>query len=144
MSSFRALWTPRRWLRDANSVLTHRPLVRLTSFTDSAIVPDSSGPLALSLGAAAHLFIAAKAAEGASGKTVVWYQMVTARCVRHFGASRPLDAISAPERRLWPTSTTDGDPRGVATRPPEIDATRGLEGAREASSVPRRCLLRSP
>jgi site-specific recombinase XerD len=71
------------------------------SLADSAMAPDSSGPLALGLGAAADLFIAARAAEGASPKTVVWYRMITARCVARFGASRPLDAIGAPELRAW-------------------------------------------
>jgi site-specific recombinase XerD len=75
--------------------------VRLTLLAESAIAPDSFGPLALGVGAAADLFIAARAAEGASGKTVVWYGMITARCVARFGASRPLDAIGAPELRAW-------------------------------------------
>jgi hypothetical protein len=69
------------------------------SSADSTIAPDSSGPLALGLGAAADLFIAARAAEGASPKTVVWYRMITARCVARFGPNRPLDAIGAPELR---------------------------------------------
>jgi hypothetical protein len=47
--------------------------VRLT-FPDSAIAPDSSGALALGVDAAADLFTAARTAEGASPKTVVWYR----------------------------------------------------------------------
>jgi hypothetical protein len=51
----------------------YSPVCASDSFADSAIAPDSSGTLALGLGAAADLFIAARAAEGASPKTVVWY-----------------------------------------------------------------------
>jgi site-specific recombinase XerD len=62
---------------------------------------DSLGPIPIGLGAAADLFCAAKAAEGASPRTVEWYRMITARCVARFGASRPLDAIGGPELRAW-------------------------------------------
>jgi hypothetical protein len=49
------------------------------------------------LGAAADLFIAAKAAEGASPRALEWYRMITGRAVRRFGLDRPVDAISAAE-----------------------------------------------
>ncbi|MBA3778989.1 MAG: tyrosine-type recombinase/integrase [Chloroflexi bacterium] len=53
------------------------------------------------MGAAADLFCAARAAEGASPRTVEWYRMITVRCVRRFGEARPVDAISAAELRAW-------------------------------------------
>jgi integrase len=71
------------------------------SFADSGIALDSSGPIPLGLGAAADLFSAARAAEGASPRTVEWYRMITVRCVRRFGEARPLDSIGAPELRAW-------------------------------------------
>jgi site-specific recombinase XerD len=55
----------------------------------------------VSLGAAVDLFIAAKAAEGASGRTLEWYRMITGRAVRRFGSDRPVDRISAAELRVW-------------------------------------------
>jgi site-specific recombinase XerD len=61
-----------------------------------------SGDLfAVSLGAAVELFIAAKAAEGASPRTLEWYRMITGRAVRRFGADRPVDRIGAAELRAW-------------------------------------------
>jgi site-specific recombinase XerD len=59
------------------------------------------GPLAIGLGAAADLFCGAKAAEGASPRTVEWYRMILIRAVRRFGAARPVDAIPAAELRAW-------------------------------------------
>jgi hypothetical protein len=59
------------------------------------------GPLAIGLGAAADFFCAAKAAEGASPRTVEWYQMILVRAVRRFGEARPVDAIPAAELRAW-------------------------------------------
>jgi integrase len=70
-------------------------------FVDSGVAPDSSGPIPLGLGAAADLFCAARAAEGASPRTVEWYRMITVRCVRRFGEGRPLDSITAAELRAW-------------------------------------------
>jgi hypothetical protein len=40
-------------------------------------------------GAAVDLFVAAKAAEGASPRTLEWYGMIRGRAVRRFGADRP-------------------------------------------------------
>ena len=40
---------------------------------------DSFGPIPIGLGAATDLFCAAKAAEGASPRTVEWYQMILIR-----------------------------------------------------------------
>jgi hypothetical protein len=65
---------------------------------------DSGSPLdafAVSLGAAVELFIAARAAEGASPRTLEWYRMITDRAVRRFCAERPVDRIGAAELRAW-------------------------------------------
>jgi hypothetical protein len=62
---------------------------------------DSFGPIPIGLGAAVDLFCAAKAAEGASLRTVEWYQMILIRAVRRFGEARPLDAVPAAELRAW-------------------------------------------
>ena len=71
------------------------------SFAESGVAPDSFGPIPLGIGAAADLFCAARAAEGASPRTVEWYRMITVRCVRRFGEARPLDSIGAAELRAW-------------------------------------------
>jgi site-specific recombinase XerD len=63
--------------------------------------PDSATSLAIGLGAAADFFCAAKAAEGASPRTVEWYRMILIRAVRRFGPGRPVDAIPATELRAW-------------------------------------------
>ena len=68
---------------------------------DSGPALDSVGPVPLGLRAAADLFCAARAAEGASPRTVDWYRMITDRAVRRFGAGRPVDAIGAAELRAW-------------------------------------------
>ncbi len=65
---------------------------------------DSRGALdafAVSLGAAVDLFIAARAAESASERTVEWYRMITGRAVRRFGSARPVDRMTAAELRAW-------------------------------------------
>jgi site-specific recombinase XerD len=65
---------------------------------------DSRGSFdafAVSLGAAVDLFIAAKAAEGASERTLEWYRMITGRAVRRLGHDRPVDRIHAAELRAW-------------------------------------------
>jgi hypothetical protein len=77
------------------------PICAPDSFADSAAALDSFGPIPLGLGAAADLFCVARASEGASPKTVVWYRMITLRCVRRFGATRAVDAITAAELRAW-------------------------------------------
>ena len=59
------------------------------------------GPIPIGLGAATDLFCAAKGAEGASARTVEWYQMILVRAVRRFGEARPVDAIPAAELRAW-------------------------------------------
>ena len=56
--------------------------------------PDSGRPRTwatdsfehLTLGWAVDLFLGAKAAEGASPKTITWYRMILERAVRAFGA----------------------------------------------------------
>jgi site-specific recombinase XerD len=59
------------------------------------------GPIPIGLGAAADLFCAAKAAEGASPRTLEWYRMILIRAVRRFGEARPVDAVPAAELRAW-------------------------------------------
>jgi hypothetical protein len=58
---------------------------------------DSLGPIPIGLAAAADLFCGAKAAEGASPRTVEWYRMIVGRAVRRFGEARPVAA----ELRVW-------------------------------------------
>jgi len=66
---------------------------------DSAAPDRLSGAdlFAVGLGAAVDLFLAAKAAEGVSPRTVEWYRYITGRAVRRFGPGRPLDGVGAPE-----------------------------------------------
>jgi hypothetical protein len=68
---------------------------------DSAPDRLSGDLLAVGLGAAVELFIAAKAAEGASPRTLEWYRMITGRAVRRFGTERPVDRVGATELRAW-------------------------------------------
>ena len=77
------------------------PICAPDSFGASGIALDSGGVLALGIGAAADFFCAAKAAEGASPRTVEWYRMILIRAVRRFGEARPVDAIPAAELRAW-------------------------------------------
>lgn len=55
----------------------------------------------LTLGRAVELFLAAKAAEGASPKTIEWYRMILARLVRALDAERPVDELEPVELRSW-------------------------------------------
>jgi hypothetical protein len=93
---------------DGISKEARRCEVRLTlpqlvpdSFGASGIALDSGGVLAIGIGAATDFFCAAKAAEGASPRTVEWYRMILIRAVRRFGDPRPVDAITAAELRTW-------------------------------------------
>jgi site-specific recombinase XerD len=58
-----------------------------------------AGPLMLAT--AVEHFVTAKAAEGASPKTIEWYRMVLGRAARDLGARRPLDALTPVELRTW-------------------------------------------
>ena len=60
---------------------------------------DSFEPLTLRR--AVDLFLGAKAAEGASPKTITWYRMILERAVRAFGADRPVDRLTGPDLRAW-------------------------------------------
>jgi len=55
----------------------------------------------LLLATAVEHFLTAKAAEGASPKTIEWYRMVLGRAARDLGARRPLDALTSTELRTW-------------------------------------------
>ena len=79
------------------------------SWLPGAWAPDSQGPR-LSLERAIELFTAAKAAEGASPKTIVWYRMVLGRAARDLGAERALDALAGPELRDWLLQQSRGQP----------------------------------
>jgi len=68
------------------------------------VAPDrlsGADSLAVGLGAAVDLFIAAKAAEGPSPRTLEWYRYINGRAVRRFGPDRPLDRVGASELRAW-------------------------------------------
>jgi len=60
---------------------------------------DSSEPLTLRR--AVDLFLGAKAAEGASPKTITWYRMILARAITAFGAEHPVDRLTGPDLRAW-------------------------------------------
>lgn len=61
--------------------------------------PDSRRHL--TLGQATNLFLAAKAAEGLSPRTLEWYRMITTRLVRALGAERAVDGLNPAELRAW-------------------------------------------
>jgi len=61
--------------------------------------PDSRRRL--SLGRATNLFLAAKAAEGCSPRTIEWYRMITVRLVRELGPDRSVDGLDPAELRAW-------------------------------------------
>ena len=63
-----------------------------------ALDSSTGGP---SLGTAIEHFLTAKAAEGASPKTIEWYRMVLGRAGRDLGADRSLDALTPSELRTW-------------------------------------------
>jgi integrase len=111
----------------------------------SGTSPDSLGPIPIAIGAAADLFWAAKAAEGASPRTLEWYQMIVGRAVRRFGEARPVDTVPAAELRasLAPESIA-GYVRGLkafgnwcATE--EVAAAGGFRGLRRPK-VPHRLI----
>jgi integrase/recombinase XerC len=60
---------------------------------------DSKGRLIL--GRAVELFLAAKAAEGASPRTIEWYRMILVRLVRAIGSERAVDGLDPAELRTW-------------------------------------------
>jgi integrase/recombinase XerC len=60
-----------------------------------------SSPGGLSLGTAIGHFLTAKAAEGASPKTIEWYRMVLGRAGRDLGVDRALDSLTSNELRTW-------------------------------------------
>ncbi|MGI8998846.1 MAG: tyrosine-type recombinase/integrase [Candidatus Limnocylindria bacterium] len=72
--------------------------------------PDSSArnawsldaePARITFTAAIEAFLTARAAEGASPKTVIWYRMVLGRAARDLGPRRQLDALTPDEVRAW-------------------------------------------
>jgi hypothetical protein len=81
--------------------LTLPPFVRLILLARRGLHLIPGGVLAIGIGAATDFFCAAKAAEGASPRTVEWYRMILIRAVHRFGDQRPVDAIAAAELRAW-------------------------------------------
>ena len=77
-----------------------------------ATSPDSLGPIPIGMGAALDLFCAAKAAEGASPRTLEWYRMIVGRAVRRFGEAS--SAISQPGRPSPPATRSSA---GAGARP---------------------------
>ena len=63
-----------------------------------ALDSSTGGP---SLGTAIEHFLTAKAAEGASPKTIEWYRMVLGRAGRDLGVDRALDSLTSKELRAW-------------------------------------------
>lgn len=61
--------------------------------------PDSRGKL--TLGRAVELFLAAKAAEGVSPRTIEWYRMILVRLARSAGHERAVDGLDPAELRAW-------------------------------------------
>ena len=61
--------------------------------------PDSDGHLTLRR--AVELFLAAKAAEGATAKTLTWYRMTLRRAVTSLGDGRPVDSLDGADLRAW-------------------------------------------
>jgi len=78
--------TPDKWAPDLSA-------------SDAWALDSSAG--GLSLGTAIEHFLTAKAAEGASPKTIEWYRMVLGRAGRDLGADRSLDALTPNELRTW-------------------------------------------
>jgi hypothetical protein len=60
---------------------------------------SAAGPL--TLGTAVEYFLTAKAAEGASPKTIEWYRMVLGRAARDLGPWRPIEALTPTKLRSW-------------------------------------------
>jgi len=84
--------------------------MRWASDTPDKWPPDLSVPDAwaldsaaggVSLGTAIEHFLTAKAAEGASPKTLEWYRMVLGRAGRDLGVDRTLDSLTSNELRAW-------------------------------------------
>jgi integrase/recombinase XerC len=69
------------------------------SVSDAWALDSSAG--GLSLGRAIEHFLTAKAAEGASPKTIEWYRMVLGRAGRDLGVDRALDSLTSNELRAW-------------------------------------------
>jgi site-specific recombinase XerD len=62
---------------------------------------SGDGPIAVGLGAAVDLFLATKAAEGLSPRTIEWYRMIASRAVGRFGSDRAVDAVGSADLRRW-------------------------------------------
>jgi site-specific recombinase XerD len=83
-----------QWAPDTSDKWAPDPGARNEWALDTA-----AGPLTLRT--AVEHFLTAKAAEGASPKTIEWYRMVLGRAARDLGPRRPLDALTPAELRTW-------------------------------------------
>jgi hypothetical protein len=61
--------------------------------------PDTFEHLTLRRGV--DLFLGAKAAEGASPKTITWYRMILMRAGAAFSADHAIDRLTGPDLRAW-------------------------------------------
>jgi hypothetical protein len=77
---------------------------------------DSRGQL--TLGRAVELFLAAKAAEGASPRTTEWYRMILVRLVRALGPGRSVDGLDPAELRAWLVEQDDPVSSFLQSSPP--------------------------
>lgn len=96
--------------------------------------PDSRRRL--SLGRATEVFLAAKAAEGCSARTIEWFRMITTRLVRSLGAERAVDGLDPAELRAWLVEfRTTLAPVSVAgyVRTQALDEQRGPAVAHKAA-----------
>jgi site-specific recombinase XerD len=114
---------------------------------------DSSAPdrfsgadsLAVGLGTAVDLFLAAKAAEGSSPRTVEWYRYVLGRAVRRLGPGRPIDGVGAPELRAWLLELRETlSPESVAGFVRGLKAFGNWCAAEELGTAPGLRALRRP
>jgi hypothetical protein len=110
--------------------------------TGSLDSPGALDAFAVSLGAAVDLFIAAKAAEGASERTLEWYRMITGRAVRRFGSDRPVDRSARPSCGSVSgelPARTPGPLYGRPTGWERVDSPRGAAPDRLGERSPVSC-----
>jgi hypothetical protein len=94
----------------------------------------------LTFGRGADLFLGAKAAEGASPKTITWYRMILMQAVAAFGADHPIDRVTGPALRAWLVElrTTLAPVRRGRLRPNAEGVGNWREAGEAAARVRRR------
>ncbi len=104
-----------------------------------------SSPGAMALGAAVEHFVTAKAAEGASPKTIEWYRMVLGRAARDLGPGRALDSLTPNELRAWLLTLRETlSPISVAGYVRGLKAFGRWCAAEEVATAAALCALRRP